>query len=421
MLLCLWMHDISGDSMKQEKTEYDIVIIGAGIVGLTLANALADSRFSVAVIDAQEPGDIKPDQDYELRVSAISRASQQVFINLHAWDGMKQRRISPFEHMHVWDATGSGQIHFDAADLGVDALGHIIENKVVQAALLQQLKHHKNVHWLCPANVNAIECDQHNVITLEDGRILKARLLVGADGANSRVREAAGIELEKAPYKQKGVVCVVESTKHHQYTAWQRFLPTGPLAFLPLPDGRCSIVWSASDEEADRLLALDENAFSHELEQAFEYTLGAVKSVGPRAAFPLIRRHAEHYVKPGVVLIGDAAHTIHPLAGQGANLGVLDAASLAEIIIEAEKQRKDFASYTTLRKFERWRRGENTLMMYSMSGFKNLFSNEAQGLSLVRNFGLNLVNSIGPLKHKFMRHAMGLEGDLPKLARVIGF
>lgn len=401
--------------------DFDVIIVGGGIVGLTLGCALGSSRLQVAVVDAHEPGDIHKGDDYELRVSAISRASQQVFTNLHAWPGMKARRISPFEHMHVWDSTGSGVIHFDAAELGVDALGHIIENKVVQAALLEQLQRLENVHWLCPAEVEHIDYQPNqSVLSLAGGAKMTTRLLVGADGARSRVRDAAEIKLETAAYNQKGVVCVVRSAKHHQFTAWQRFLPTGPLAFLPLADGSCSIVWSASDIEADRLVNMNEDAFCRELEQAFEYTLGTIESIGPRAAFPLVRRHAEAYVKPGLALVGDAAHTIHPLAGQGANLGILDAASLAQVLIEADFNKRDIASFSTLRKFERWRRGENTLMMYSMSGFKNLFSNEMPSLILVRNFGLNLVNGMGPVKHKFMRHAMGLEGDLPELAKTIG-
>jgi 2-octaprenylphenol hydroxylase len=312
-------------------------------------------------------------------------------------------------------------IHFDAAELGVDVLGHIVENKVVQAALLERLKQFDNIDWICPAQVEKINYQAENsLLTLADGRTLTSALMVGADGANSRVREAASIDIDKVPYDQQGVVCVVKSSKYHQLTAWQRFLPTGPLAFLPLADGRCSIVWSVTNDEADRLLALDEDSFSRELEQAFEYTLGGVESIGPRAAFPLVRRHANQYVMPGLALIGDAAHTIHPLAGQGANLGVLDAACLAQVLIEADESRQRFSSHLTLRKYERWRRGENTIMMYSMSGFKNLFSNELTALSVVRNFGLNLVNSMGPVKHKFMRHAMGLEGDLPDIARSIG-
>ncbi|MDH5736113.1 MAG: UbiH/UbiF/VisC/COQ6 family ubiquinone biosynthesis hydroxylase [Gammaproteobacteria bacterium] len=404
------------------KNHYDVMIIGGGMVGLTLACAMARSRLQVAVIEAHELTDVNKHDDYELRVSAINRASQQIFSNLNAWQGIQSRRLSPYQKMHVWDSTGDGVIDFDAADLGVDMLGHIIENKVVQLALIEQLKTSSNIDWLCPLSVESIQyADNKSTIKLDDGNEITTALLVGADGASSRVREAAGIEIEKAPYHQKGVVCVVKSSKHHQQTAWQRFLPTGPLAFLPLSDGRCSIVWSATDEEADRLVSLDEDAFCRELEQAFEYALGQVESVGPRAAFPLVRRHAKNYIKPGLALIGDAAHTIHPLAGQGANLGILDAASLAQVILEADLQGREISSYATLRKFERWRRGENTLMMYSMSGFKNLFSNEQTGLTMVRNLGLNLVNKVIPVKHKFMRHAMGLEGDLPEIAKTIGW
>lgn len=405
-----------------DSTQYDVLIIGGGMVGLTLACALGQSNLELklAVVEARDAGEVG--EEYDLRVSAISRASQQVFQNLGAWSGIESRRLCPFEHMHVWDATGDGEIHFDAANLGVDALGHIVENRVTQAALLDRLQALANVDWICPAEVEHIDyqplCSQ---VSLADGRNLQGRLLVGADGANSRVRQAGSIELDSADYHQKAVVCVVESMQQHQYTAWQRFLASGPLAFLPLADGRCSIVWSCSEQQADELLVLDDTAFIQQLEQAFDRKLGGLKSVGPRAAFPLIRRHAQNYVKQGLALIGDAAHTIHPLAGQGVNLGIMDAASLGEVIIKAEQQREDFASYSNLRKFERWRRGENSLMMYSMSGFKNLFSNENTELSLLRNLGLNLVNKLSPVKHRFMRHAMGLEGDLPELARIIGW
>lgn len=405
-----------------ENIPYDIIITGGGMVGLTLACALGNSRLKVAVLEAFELPEISPEDDYDLRVSAISRASQQVFTSVGAWEGMKARRVSPFEYMHVWDATGDGVIHFDAADLGVDVLGHLIENRVVQLALLESIRELDNVDYICPVEIQSIEAQAPlKQILLADGRRLSARLLVGADGANSKVRAAAGIDIEQSPYGQKGVVCVVKSSKHHQYTAWQRFLPTGPLAFLPLKDGRCSIVWSANDERADELVAMDEADFCRQLEQAFEYTLGKVESVGERGAFPLVRRHARQYVQPGLALVGDAAHTIHPLAGQGVNLGVLDAASLAQVILDADLQKKDFAAYPTLRKYERWRRGENSLMMHSMSGFKKLFSNEKPELSFVRNAGLKLVNQLGPIKHQFMRHAMGLEGDLPEIARTIGW
>ena len=405
-----------------EKKHYDIVIIGAGMVGLTLACALGHSRLRVALIEANELAELKSTDDYDLRVSAISRASKQVFQSLGAWSHMQNLRVSPFEQMHVWDATGDGEIHFDAADLGVDVLGHLVENRVVQQALLQQLKTFDNIDYLCPANISTFDIQTHsNDIHLDDGNIIRAQLLVGADGAQSAVRHAAGINIEQAPYQQKGVVCVVKSSKHHQYTAWQRFLPSGPLAFLPLPDGRCSIVWSADNERADELLAMDAEKFCRELEQAFDGTLGRVETVGERAAFPLVRRHAQRYIQQGIALVGDAAHTIHPLAGQGVNLGILDAACLAQVVIEADQQKQNIASVHVLRKYERWRRGENTLMMHSMSGFKKLFSNEQMELSFLRNAGLKIMNQLPPVKNKIMRHAMGLAGDLPEIAKTIAW
>jgi len=392
------------------------------MVGLTLACALGQQQFKIAVVEAFQPADINPGDDYELRVSAISKSSQQILQNVNAWQGMLNRRACAYQHMQVWDATGDGNIHFDAADLGIDSLGHIIENKVIQFSLLEQCLQLPNVDWLCPQQVIDISFSgNQQKITLNNANIITAKLLVGADGANSKVRETAGIDINQSPYEQKAVVAVVKSNLHHKDTAWQRFLPSGPLAFLPLGDGSCSIVWSAENQRADELLEMDEATFINELQDAFENTLGKIEKVSQRAAFPLVRRHANEYVKTGLALIGDAAHTIHPLAGQGVNLGLLDAAALAETILQARVQGKDIASLTTLRKYERWRRADNSLMMYSMSGFKSLFSNEQTELSFVRNAGLNLVNGLGPVKNKLMRHALGLEGDLPEMAKSTGW
>ncbi len=392
------------------------------MVGLTLACALGQHDFKIAVVEAYQPEDINPEDDYELRVSAISKSSQQILQNVNAWQGMLNRRACAYQHMHVWDATGDGNIHFDAADLGIDSLGHIIENKVIQFSLLEQCLQLPEVDWLCPQQVSHIDFSGSlQQVILSNGDVISAKLLVGADGANSKVREAAGIEINQSPYEQKAVVAVVKSTLRHKDTAWQRFLPSGPLAFLPLSDGSCSIVWSAENQRADDLIEMDEPQFIKELQDAFEHTLGKIETVSQRVAFPLVRRHANEYVKPGLALVGDAAHTIHPLAGQGVNLGLLDAAALAETIMQARAQGKNIASLTTLRKYERWRRADNSLMMYSMSGFKNLFSNEQTELSFVRNAGLNLVNGLGPVKNKLMRHALGLEGDLPEMAKLTGW
>ncbi len=409
------------------KKQYDIVIIGGGMVGLTLACALGKQGFKIALVEGAEPQAIKQNDDYELRVSAISKASQQILNHVGAWNNIIKQRTYAYQHMHVWDATGDGQIHFDAADLGLDSLGHIIENKVIQFSLYQQCLTLPDVDLFCPQQVEEIIYrNDLSTVILADGEELNTILLVGADGAHSKVRQAVNIDLDEAAYQQKAIVAVVKSTLSHKSTAWQRFLPTGPLAFLPLGDdvwgkGTCSIVWSAENQWADQLMAMDESDFISELQNAFENTLGRVEKISQRGVFPLTRRHAKEYAKAGVVLVGDAAHTIHPLAGQGVNLGLLDAAALTETLINARQQGKSIASLTTLRRYERWRRGDNSLMMASMSGFKNLFSNEQAELSFVRNTGLNLINRIGPVKNKLIRHALGLQGDLPEMAKSIGW
>ena len=402
--------------------KYDVIIVGGGMVGSTLACALADTNLKIAVIEKKIPDEIQQNDEYDLRVSAISHSSQNVFKHLGVWQGIEKRRSCAYEKMHVWDAQANskngGEVTFDAADNGVKELGHIIENRVIQLALLERIKALESIELISGLSVNTINYQAENSqLVLDDGSVLECRLLVGADGANSKVREAAGIDIEMAEYDQKAIVCVATSEKHHQFTAWQRFLSTGPLAFLPLSSGQCSIVWSADSKDADRLMKLDEEAFSKELFSAFDGKLGCIEKVSERAAFPLIRRHAKEYIKEGLVLVGDAAHTVHPLAGQGVNLGLMDAASLAEVIKQAMHYRRSFSSTQTLRKYERWRRGENQLMMFSMSGFKNLFGNENDLISKVRNFGLNLVQKSTVAKSFLMNRAMGFEGDLPAMAR----
>ena len=401
---------------------FDVVIVGGGMVGLTLANALAGHALRIAVIEKHTPQDIHPDDAFDLRVSAINSASRQVFESLGAWSGMQQRRAAAYQGMYVWDATGDGDIQFNAVDQGVAELGHIIENRAIQFALYEVLLQHPQISFFCPAEITSLEYSEHgSQLELASGESLTARLLAGADGANSQVRAAAGIALDSEDYGQQGLVCVATTSKPHQHTAWQRFLPGGPLAFLPLKDEyQCSIVWSMPAAQADEYLALDEAAFNQQLAAAFGHRLGQVVTTSKRAAFPLIRRHAQHYVKPGVVLIGDAAHTIHPLAGQGVNLGILDAACLAETLHQAQRQRRNIASLKVLRRYERWRRGDNTLMMYSMSGFNYLFGSDMTGISLLRNQGLSLVNRLGPVKRHFMNQAMGLSGELPEMARTRG-
>lgn len=397
---------------------FDVVIVGGGMVGAALACALGDTALKVAVLD-HAPAAAPPDQTYDQRVSAITLASQAFFENVGAWDGMVRRRISPVREMRVWSEGGPGAIHFDAAEIGEACLAWIIENGVIRNALLERLQHFTNVHYLCPVQVQDIQlAEEVAMLTLQDGRNLRTRLLVGADGADSAVRRAAEIETQSLNLNQKGIVATVVTEKPHARVARQRFLATGPLAFLPLDEPRtCSIVWSADSARADQLLALDETAFVAELQQAFGDPLGRIETVGPRAAFPLALSHAKAYTAARVALIGDAAHTVHPLAGQGVNLGFLDAAALAEVLLDAAAREKDIGARLVLRRYERWRKGGNLSMIAVTGGFRYLFGNDLPLVSQLRSAGLELTNAVTPMKNFIMRRASGLEGDLPKLAR----
>lgn len=384
---------------------YDIVIAGAGITGLTLAAGLRGSGLRTALIDRQPP--LEAGADLSLRVSAINRASLQIFNAVGAFARLPAVRMSPFRDMHVWDSTGVGEIHFSAAELGLDTLGYIVENNVVQHALLDAVREAEEVDWLCPAAISDIAAGETSTVALENGDVLESRLLVGADGARSRVRAAAGIELVRKPYRQDAIVAHVRTERPHDETAWQCFSPQGPLAFLPLADGRSSIVWSLDEGSAAEILALDDAAFSRRLERAFEYRLGGVTDVNERGVFPLGHGHVDHYVKPGVALIGDAAHNIHPLAGQGANLGIRDAIVLADTLKRAAAAGRQWDALHTLRKYERARKGDNTIMENAMTAFKHLFGNDDPLLTEIRNIGLGLVDHATPLKKVLIRHALG--------------
>ncbi|HEX2669136.1 MAG TPA: UbiH/UbiF/VisC/COQ6 family ubiquinone biosynthesis hydroxylase [Gammaproteobacteria bacterium] len=400
------------------KFDCDVAIVGGGVVGAALACALADAGFSLALIDAQSPAPYDPKGEVDLRVFALSAASRRILTALGAWEAVAAARVSPYRQMQVWDAGGKGSIHFDCADLGEPELGYIVENSLLQHALWARLQQHPAVKLLHPARAEALKLeDAGATLDLDHGRRLRARLVVAADGAASATRALAGIEVENEPYGQRAVVAHVSTERAHQDTAWQRFLPTGPLAFLPLADGRCSIVWSADEAEAARLLALDDAGFCAALTQASESRLGAVTAATRRVAFPLQRLHAREYVRERFALAGDAAHALHPLAGQGVNLGLLDAAALAQVLTDAERKGRDIGDLGVLRRYERWRKGDNLAMIFALDGFKRLFSSDIAGIATLRNAGLRAVDRFTPLKHAFVRRAMGLTGDLPVLAR----
>jgi 2-octaprenylphenol hydroxylase len=400
------------------KFDTDVAIVGGGAVGAALACALADQGLSLTLIDAQTPAPYDPKAEVDLRVFALSMASRRILTALGAWEAIVASRLSPYRDMQVWDAGGKGSVHFDSADLGQPELGYIVENSLLQHALWARLKGNPKVQLIHPAKAEALVLeDAGATLTLDGGRRIKARLVVAADGAGSATRGLAGIEVQNEPYAQRGVVAHVRTELPHQATAWQRFLRTGPVAFLPLADGRVSVVWSADEAEAQRILALDDAGFCAALTAASEAKLGKVQSTTRRLAFPLQRLHAKEYVRPRFALAGDAAHALHPLAGQGVNLGLLDAAALAEVIGEAHMKGRDIGDLGVLRRYERWRKGDNLAMIFALDAFKRLFSNDNAGISTLRNVGLRAVERFTPVKHAFVRRAMGLSGDLPLLAR----
>ncbi len=404
----------------------DVIIVGAGMVGSALALALRHSGLQIMLLDGG-PLSVKPFDPaaaFEPRVSALSAASQRILERLQVWPGIVARRASPYGEMRVWDGSGTGQVHFSAASVHAEVLGHIVENRVVQDALLDAL-YDVDLGILPNARLEQLRRSGDDwLLTLSDGRQLRAPLLIAADGANSAVRRLAGCATREWDYLHHAIVTSVRCAKPHQQTAWQRFTDDGPLAFLPLA-GRgaddaehwCSIVWSVTPSEAERLMALDDTAFRYALGKAFEWRLGEVLEADQRHSIPLRQRHAKRYVEPGLALIGDAAHTIHPLAGQGVNLGFLDAAVLAEVLMHALERGESLADIRVLSRYERRRMPHNLAMMAAMEGFERLFQADPLPLRWLRNSGLNLVDGLNEGKALLVRQALGLSGDLPELAK----
>jgi 2-octaprenylphenol hydroxylase len=395
------------------KRDFDLVIVGGGMVGAALACLLARTQLRIAVVESRRHDFTWPREGYDNRVSAITRATENAFRAMGAWKGMLARRVQPYKQMHVWDATGGGAIHFDAAEVREHNLGYIIENEVILAALRERMAQLPNVRLVAPARVRELQLTPAGAtLLLDDAPALTAELVVGADGSRSWVREQAGIGTWGWSYEQTAVVATVKTERHHDDACRQRFAPEGPLAFLPLPEGYSSIVWSTTPERADGLMALSADAFLAELQLAFGDGLGRMEWCGPRGAFPLGLQHATGYVRERLALIGNAAHTIHPLAGQGLNIGVADAAALAQVI--EERGGEPVGSFRLLRRYERWRKGHNLAVMFSMDGFKRLFGSGFPPVALARNWGLSLTDKASPIKNLLVRHALGDTRDLPR-------
>ncbi len=396
----------------------DVLIIGGGMVGAALACALGRQGFDVHVVEARAPEPYAPDQPLDLRVSAVSLASQNMLEAVGAWRHVLEMRAAPFRRMRVWDREGPGETDFDSRDIGEPFLGHIVENRLLQLALWQAAEGVESIHWHCPARLDALRVDDDGVVArLSDGVTVRAALVVGADGARSRVRELANIGLTQWDYDVEALVATVRTAAPQQDITWQRFTPSGPQALLPLPGPHASLVWYLPPDEVARLKALDDRTFLDALLRAFPSELGGIEALLGRGSFSLTRRHAQAYARPRLVLAGDAAHTIHPLAGQGVNLGFMDVAALAEVLVAARARNEDIGALHVLQRYERQRRGDNLLMQSAMDAFHHLFKPARGPLPWLRGLALRMANDLPPLRRLLTRRATGRAGDLPRIAR----
>lgn len=422
--------------------KFDLLIVGGGMVGLTLALAVRQqSELSVAIVDNSPVTELNDEP--EVRVSAINAASIELFNNLDVWQDIIAQRAQPYQDMHIWDKAGYGQLDFALKDVsqktvghGPEQLGFIVENKAIRNALWHKATQDSGIEFFTEHKLQQLNLSDNEVFaTFEANREtgqqatpLVAKLVVGADGANSWVRQQMNVPLTFRDYDHHAIVATVKCQQGHQNTAWQVFLATGPLALLPLyQDDLCSIVWSTSPEEATRLSGLSAQDFAKEITAASDGKLGAISLVSERYTYPLTMRFAQEFVKSRMVLVGDAAHTIHPLAGQGVNLGLLDAAALAQTLVEQVKLKStqspsngnDHGWYSdkSLQQFARWRKSEAAEMIAAMEAIKQAFSPQQSAVKLIRGVGMSLLNKIKPAKALMINQALGFKGQLPELAK----
>ncbi|MCY4479753.1 MAG: UbiH/UbiF/VisC/COQ6 family ubiquinone biosynthesis hydroxylase [Rhodospirillales bacterium] len=399
-----------------ERVEVDVVIAGGGLVGLTLGVALAGAGIETAVVDGT-PREAMKHAAFDGRVSSIALGSRRVLDGIGIWPALADD-VQPILEIRVSDGDVPLFLHYDHKTVGSDPLGYIVENRSIRAALLERAAALAALHHMAPASVEALEPGGGGIdARLADGRCVRARLAVAADGANSGLRAAAGIDAVRWSYEQTGIVCTVLHERPHRGIAHERFLPAGPFAILPMTVDRSSLVWTERATLAPSLMEASSEVFARELGARFGDFLGALEPTGPRWSYPLRLTHATRYVAPRLALAGDAAHAIHPLAGQGFNLGIRDAAVLAELVVDRARLGLDIGGGDVLTHYQRRRRFDSVVLIGVTDGLNRLFSNDNQGLRLVRDVGLAAVNQMPPVKRFFMRHAMGLAGDLPRLAR----
>jgi 2-octaprenyl-6-methoxyphenol hydroxylase len=398
------------------ETRVELIVVGGGLTGLTLAIACASAGTAVAVIDREDPATML-DEPFDGRTTAIAQGSKRVLDGIGLWP-LVAGEAEPILEIRVADDGSPLFLHYDHRDVGEDPLGYIVENRVLRRALMERARSLPSLAHLAPATVVSVERGSASVrATLADGRVFKGELVAACDGRQSPLRHEAGIMTVAWDYPQRSIVCTVEHALPHRGVAVEHFLPAGPFAILPMTGNRSSIVWTEQAELVPALMGLPPDAFAAELERRFGDFLGAISVVGPRRSYPLSLMHAVRYAAPRLVLVGDAAHVIHPIAGQGLNLGIRDIAALAELIVDARRLGLDIAHPELLERYARWRRLDNLMLAAVTDGLNHLFSNSLPPLRAMRDLGLATVNRMPPLKRLLMRHAMGQVGDLPRLAR----
>ena len=399
----------------------DLLISGGGMVGLTLALACAQGGLKTVIVDSA-PAALQLEPAFDGRVSALAYASVRLLTALGVWDDLAPH-AQPIREILVTDgkvagATSPFSLHFDAQEVGAESLGHIAENRHTRAALQAAVARAANLELIAPATIKSLATDAGSaVVTLADGSQIAAALVIAAEGRESRLRAQMGINTIGWSYLQTGIVATVEHEKPHNGVAYEHFLPSGPFAILPMTGNRSSLVWTESKTKAPGLLALDETGFHAELARRFGDHLGTTRAAGPRWSYPLAFHIARDFVKPRFALAGDTAHGIHPIAGQGLNLGLKDAAALAEVLLDAARLGRDIGALDTLKRYERWRRFDSFTLAASTDAMNRLFSNDIAPLRHLRDLGLGVVDAIGPARRFFMRHAGGDVGKLPKLMK----
>ncbi|EPJ9672596.1 TPA: FAD-dependent 2-octaprenylphenol hydroxylase [Citrobacter freundii] len=396
----------------------DVAIVGGGMVGLAVACGLQGSGLRVAVLEQREPQPLAADAAPALRVSAINAGSEKLLTRLGVWSDIVARRASCYHGMEVWDKDSFGRIEFDDQSMGYSHLGHIVENAVIHYALWQKAQQSSDIALMAPAELQQVAWGENEVfLTLKDGAMLTARLVIGADGANSWLRNKADIPLTFWDYRHHALVATIRTEEAHGAVARQVFHGEGILAFLPLSDPHlCSIVWSLSPAEAERMQQASAETFNQALNIAFDNRLGLCSVESERQVYPLTGRYARQFASHRLALVGDAAHTIHPLAGQGVNLGFMDAAELVDELKRLHRQGKDIGQYLYLRRYERSRKHSAAMMLAGMQGFRELFAGSHPAKKLLRDMGLKLADSLPGVKPQLLRQAMGLN-DLPEWLR----